>query len=83
MKFEVVNVSRGDVRLQRDDRQLRVLGEALLASRPDEPSFVIYLNSLVSYEVPSGLALSRSEKQLVMRAIRQYFQSFGSVVEFE
>lgn len=83
MNFEVVNVSRGDIRLKCGDKQVRVLGEALMASAPTEPSFVIYLNSLKNWEVPPDVALTETEKQDVVSAIRKHFQDRGSVVEFE
>lgn len=83
MNFEVVYVSRGDIRLKREDKIVRVLGEALIASTPTEPSYVVYLNSLNNWEVPPNVALNETEKQEVVSAIRTYFQDRGSVVEFE
>lgn len=83
MKFEVVHVSRGDMRLKSEDKLVRVLGEALIASTPTEPSYVIYLNSLNNWEVPADVALTEAEKQEVVSAIRKHFQDRGSVVEFE
>jgi hypothetical protein len=83
MNFEVVHVSRGDIRLKREDRRVRVLGEALIASAPTDPSFVIYLNSLNNWEMPPDIALTDAQKQDVVSAIRKHFQDRGSVVEFE
>lgn len=83
MNFEVVHVSRGDIRLKLEDKIVRVLGEALIASAPTEPSYVVYLNSLNNWEVPPNVALNETEKQEVVSAIRTYFQDRGSVVEFE
>jgi hypothetical protein len=83
MNFEVVHVSRGDIRLKSEDRLVRVLGEALIASAPTEPSYVIYLNSLNNWEVPAGIALTEIEKQEVVSAIRKHFQDRGSIVDFE
>jgi hypothetical protein len=83
MNFEVVHVSRGDIRLKSEDKLVRVLGEALIASAPTEPSYVIYLNSLNNWEVPPDVALTETEKQEVVSAIRKHFQDRGSVVEFE
>jgi hypothetical protein len=83
MNFEVVHVSRGDIRLKSEDKLVRVLGEALIASAPTEPSYVIYLNSLNNWEVPPDVALIETEKQEVVSAIRKHFQDRGSVVEFE
>jgi hypothetical protein len=83
MNFEVVHVSRGDIRLKNKDKQVRVLGEALIASAPTDPSYVIYLNSLNYWEVPSGVLLTETEKQEVVSAIRKHFQGRDSVVEFE
>jgi hypothetical protein len=83
MNFEVVHVSRGDIRLKREDKQVRVLGEALIAPAPSDPSFVIYLNSLNRWEIPPDIALTEAEKQDVVSAIRKHFQDRGSVVEFE
>lgn len=83
MKFEVLNVSRGDVRLKYGNRHVRVLGEALMASAPGEPSFVIYLNSLKTWEKPAEDALTESDKDEIVAAIRKHFEDRGSVVEFE
>jgi hypothetical protein len=69
--------------LKREDKIVRVLGEALIASAPTEPSYVVYLNSLNNWEVPPNIALNEAEKQEVVSAIRKYFQHRGSVVEFE
>lgn len=83
MNFEVVHVSRGDIRLKSEDKLVRVLGEALISSAPTEPSYVIYLNSLNNWEVPPNVALTETEKQEVVSAIRKHFQDRGSAVEFE
>jgi len=83
MNFEVIHVSRGDIRLKSEDKLVRVLGESLIASAPTEPSYVIYLNSLNNWEVPPNVALTETEKQEVVSAIRKHFQDRGSVVEFE
>lgn len=83
MNIEVVHVSRGDIRLKSEEKLVRVLGEALIASAPTEPSYVIYLNSLNNWEVPPDVALTETEKQQVVSAIRKHFHDRGSVVEFE
>ena len=83
MDFEVTYVSRGDVRLKSKDKHVRILGEALIASAPSEPSYVIYLNSLHNWEVSPNVALTETEKQEVVSAIRKHFQDRDSVVEFE
>ena len=83
MNFEVVHVSRGDIRLKSEDKHVRVLGEALIASAPTEPSYVIYLNSLNNWEMPPDVALTETEKQDVVNAIQNHFQDRGSIVEFE
>jgi hypothetical protein len=83
MSFEVISVSRGDIRLQKGDKHVRVLGEALIASTPTELSYVIYLDSLRKWEAPPEVALTESEKQEVVSAIEKHFQERGSVVEFE
>jgi hypothetical protein len=83
MNFGVVHVSRGDIRLKSEDKIVRVLGEALIASAPTEPSYVVYLNSLNNWEVPANVALNETEKQEVVSAIRKYFQNRDSIVEFE
>lgn len=83
MTFEVTHVSRGDIRLKSGDKHVRVSGEALIASAPNEPSYVIYLNSLSSSDVPLQVALTEADKQDVVIAIRKYFQDRGSAIEFE
>lgn len=83
MNFEVIHVSREDVRLKRADKLVRALGEALIASSPSEPSYVIYLNSLNYWEAPLDVALTETEKHEVVSAIRKHFQDRGSVVDFE
>lgn len=83
MNFEVIHVSRGDIKLKSEDKRVRVLGEALISSAPSEPSYVIYLNSLNNWEVPPDVALTENEKQDVVNAIRKHFHDRGSIVEFE
>jgi hypothetical protein len=83
MNFEVTHVSRGDIHLKSEDKHVRVLGQALAASAPNEPSYVIYLNSLNNWEVPPDFALTETEKLDVVGAIRKHFQDLGSVIEFE
>lgn len=83
MHFEVIHISRGDIRLKSKDKLVRVLGEALISSTPTEPSYVIYLNSLNNWDMPPDVALTETEKQEVVSAIRKHFQDCGSVVEFE
>ena len=83
MNFEVVHVSRGAIQLKSEDKRVRVLGEALIASAPTEPSYVIYLSSLNNLEMPSNVALTETEKQEIVNAIRKHFKDRDSVVEFE
>lgn len=83
MNFEVVHVSRGAIQLKNEEKRVRVLGEALIASAPTEPSYVIYLSSLNNLEVPPGVALTETEKQEIINAIRTHFKDRNSVVEFE
>lgn len=83
MNFNVVHVSRGDIRLKCDDKLVRVLGEALIASAPTEPSYVIYLNSLNNWEVPPDVGLTETERQDAISAIRKHFEDRGSAVDFE
>jgi hypothetical protein len=83
MNFEVIHVSRGDIRLKSEEKLVRILGEALISSSPTDPSYVIYLNSLNNWEVPPNVALTEAEKQEVVSAIQKHFQDRGSVVDFE
>lgn len=83
MNFEVIHVSRGDILLKSAEKLVRVLGEALIASTQTELSYVIYLNSLNYWEAPPDAALTETEKQEVVSAIRKHFQDRGSVVDFE
>lgn len=83
MNFEVVHVSRGDIRLKNKDKYVRVLGEALITSNPTDPSYVIYLNSLNNWEVPAEVAITDIEKQDIISAIREHFENLGSIVDFE
>lgn len=71
------------MRLKSEDKLVRVLGEALIASAPTELSYVIYLNSLNNWEAPADVALTEAEKQAVVSAIRKHFQHRDSVVVFE
>lgn len=74
MKFEVVDVSRGDIRLKSEGRFVRVLGEAMLASTPTDPSYIIYLSSLNNCDEPPSVALTKAETQDIIRAIHIHFQ---------
>jgi len=83
MIFEVTHVSRGDIRLKNEDKYVRALGEALIATVPTDPSYVIYLNSLNNWETPPNVTLTETEKQEVVNAIRKYFHDRGMVIDFE
>lgn len=83
MNFEATHVSRGDIRLKSEGKHVRILGEALVAPTPNEPIYVIYLNSLKNWEVPPDVALTETEKHDVVDAIRKHFQDCGSVIELE
>lgn len=83
MKFEIVHISRGNIRLKSGDKYVRVLGEALVASGPTDSSYVIYLNTMANWETPPGVALTATEKQEIIDAIRENFQRHGSIIEFE
>lgn len=83
MNFEITHVSRGDIRLKSEDKHVCVLGEVLVALAPNEPSYVIYLNSLSNWEVPPNITLTETEKQDVVSAIRKHFEDRGLVIEFE
>lgn len=83
MNFEVIHVSRGDIQFKSGDKLVRILGEVLIASAPTEPSYVIYLNSLITWEAPPDVALTETENQDVTSAIRKHFQDPGSVIDFE
>lgn len=83
MNFEVIHVSRGHMILRSEEKRLRVLGEALIASAPADPSYIIYLNSFHNWEVPPDVALTEIEKLEVINEIQKYFDERGSVVEFE
>lgn len=83
MNLEVVHVSRGAIQLKSGDKHVRVLGEALIASAPTEPSYVIYLSSLNEWEIPPDVALNETEKQDIVSAIRKHFQDSSLIVEFE
>ncbi len=69
--------------MKSEENSVRVLGEALIAAGPDETSYIIYLNSLNSWEVPAGVILTETEKQDVVNAIRKHFLDLGSDIEFE
>ena len=83
MNVEVIHVSRGDIWLKSEYKHVRVLGEALIASVPTEPSYVVYLNSLNNWEMPSDVPLTETEKQDVISAIQKHFEDRGSLVEFK
>ena len=83
MNFEVTHISRGDIRLKQGVKQVRALGEALMASALKEPSYVVYVDSLNTWEEPPYVALTETEKQDVISAIRKHFEDRGSVVVLE
>lgn len=63
MNFEVIHVSRGEIRLKIKSNFVRVLGEPLIASTPTDPSYVVYLNSLNNWEMPTGAALIEKKEK--------------------
>jgi hypothetical protein len=83
MNFEIVHISRGDITLKSGDKNVRVLGDALISSIPNEPSYVVYLNSLDGLNSASNSHLNRAEKQKIVSVIRKHFHERGSIVDFE
>lgn len=59
--------------MQKEDKHVRVQGEALIASTPTEPGYVIYLDTLRAWEAAPEVALTEAEKQEVVSAIKKTF----------
>jgi len=84
MSFVVTKVSRGDIHLNDGRRSVRVLGEGLLVSKPGDPAFVVYLNSIGSMEFEGRIeAMGDDVRREVVGAIKEYFFERGMVVDFE
>ena len=84
MIFDVVSVSRGDIHLDDGCRRLRVLGEGLLKTKPDDQAFVVYLNSIVGFEPPNdGEHIDDDTRAKIIDAIKRHFERHGSMVDFE
>ncbi|MCM2480658.1 Imm74 family immunity protein [Burkholderia glumae] len=65
-------------------RKARVQGEGLLVSKPGDPAFVVYLNTL--NELASAgkkESLSETDRQQIIEAIEAYFSGRRMVVDFE
>ena len=84
MSFVVTDVSRGDIHLSDGSRKARVQGEGLLVSKPADPAFVVYLNTISELESEGKKeALSDADRQQIIEAIKAYFSGRGMVVDFE
>ncbi|WP_414447861.1 Imm74 family immunity protein [Burkholderia sp. 22PA0099] len=84
MSFVVTHVSRGDILLSKGSQQARVLGEGLLVSKPGDPAFVVYLNSINEVESDGKKApVSEAVRQEIVEAIKGYFAGKGMGVDFE
>ncbi|WP_186134151.1 Imm74 family immunity protein [Burkholderia gladioli] len=84
MSFVVTDVSRGDIHLSDGSRKTRVQGEGLLVSKPADPAFVVYLNTINELESEGKKeSLSDADRQQIIEAIKAYFSGRGMVVDFE
>ncbi|MBU9319521.1 Imm74 family immunity protein [Burkholderia gladioli] len=84
MSFVVTDVSRGDIHLSDGSRKARVQGEGLLVSKPADPAFVVYLNTINELESERKKeSLSDADRQQIIEAIKAYFSGRGMVVDFE
>jgi hypothetical protein len=84
MSFVVTNVSRGDIHLNEGSRKARVQGEGLLVSKPGDPAFVVYLNTINELESEGKKEpVSETDHQRIIEAIKRYFSGRGMVVDFE
>ncbi len=84
MSFVVTDVSRGDIHLSDGPRKARVQGEGLLVSKPADPAFVVYLNTINGLESEGKKeSLSDADRQQIIEAIKAYFSGRGMVVDFE
>jgi len=84
MSYVVTQVSRGDIHLTDGISAVRVLGEGLLPPTPQDPSFVVYLNSFEAKDA-NGVLLPMDDgtRKDVIEAIQDHFAKQGSVVDFE
>ncbi|MGZ7173579.1 Imm74 family immunity protein [Burkholderia gladioli] len=83
MSFVVTDVSRGDIHLSDGSRKARVQGEGLLVSKPADPAFVVYLNTINELESEGKREpVSEAERQRIIEAIKMYFSVRGMVVDF-
>ncbi|WP_186029994.1 Imm74 family immunity protein [Burkholderia gladioli] len=84
MSFVVTGVSRGDIHLSDGSRKARVQGEGLPVSKPADPAFVVYLNTINELESEGKREpVSEAERQRIIEAIKTYFSVRGMVVDFE
>ncbi|WP_230943161.1 Imm74 family immunity protein [Burkholderia vietnamiensis] len=76
-------LSRGDIHLSEGPRKARVQGEGLLVSKPGDPSFVVYLNTINELESEGRKEpVSDADRQQIIEAIKAYFSGCGMVVDF-
>ncbi|NIF68800.1 hypothetical protein F3J16_01115 [Burkholderia sp. Ap-962] len=84
MTFTVTRVSRGEILLNDDAWNVRVSGEGLLPSKPGEPSFVVYLDSMNDIDMQGKSApASDAVRHEIIESIRLYFSTRGMQVVFE
>ncbi|HDR9251706.1 Imm74 family immunity protein [Burkholderia vietnamiensis] len=84
MSFVVTDVSRGDIHLSDGSRKARVQGDGLLVSKPADPAFVVYLNTINELESEGKKEpVSDADRQQIIEAIKAYFSGHGMVVDFE
>ncbi|WP_322053120.1 Imm74 family immunity protein [Paraburkholderia bannensis] len=80
----MTDVSRGDIHLTDGPQKARVLGEGLPSSKPEDPTFVVYLNSINEIESNGQTAaVSEAVRQEIIDAIKRYFSGRRMNVDFE
>nr|WP_297354201.1 Imm74 family immunity protein [uncultured Caldimonas sp.] len=81
--MELVEISRGHLRVKDGARSVTIYGEALLRGH-GSPDFVLYQNSIGKWDAPNDNEdISSDQKERILRYLQEEFPRRSMVLEIE
>jgi hypothetical protein len=80
----ITEITRGHMRLRFGDRTVRINGEMLVPARPGDPDFVVYRNSIQSWDPPFDKETIQDETRAkILQQLQLEWEKRGGVLEIE
>lgn len=81
--MELIEISRGHLKVRDGDRIVTIYGEAFLRGH-GSPDFVVYSNTIEKWDAPfQEEVVSKEKKEEILRFIREEFERKQMTVEIE